>query len=227
MQPISTTRPACAFLQCVATMYANKSNVIKIVRLYEALFACKQGSRSLQEYYGAMESIINDLTIYQHASTDPNTLTRYRDELRAGAFLSGLKPELANMIRGQLLGGSRVMPIDEIFSATIRVHDSVPPSSISSSVDASALVVYEGSGGPPKFVGKGASMGRLRNSFPPCKYYGKMSHQAKKMLEGVREAHMGPSCLRGQDHFRHIQHLKCIYACCPRWIRLSDISIFH
>ena len=158
MQPISTTRPARALWQCLATMYTNKSNVNEKVRLYEALFACKQGLRSLQEYYGAMESIITDLTVYQPASTDPDTLTRYRDELRAGAFLSGLKRELANMIRGQVVGGSRAMPIDEIFSAAIRVHDSVPPSSISSSVDASALVVSRGSGGPPKSVGKGASM---------------------------------------------------------------------
>ena len=127
-----------------------------------------------------MESIIIDLTIYQPASTDPDTLARYRDELRAGAFMSGLKPELANMIRGHVLDESRVMPIDESFSAAIWVHDSLPPSSISSSVDASALVVFGGSGGPPKFAGKGASMGKLCNSFPPCKYCGKMSHQAEK-----------------------------------------------
>ena len=176
MQPISTTRPACALWQRLATMYANKSNMSKAVRLYEAFFACKQGLRSLQEYYGAIESIITDLTVYQPALMDPDTLTRYRDELRAGAFLSGLKPELTNIIRGQMLGGSRVMLIDENFSAAIRVHDSVPPSSISSSVDASALVVSGGSGGPPKSAGKGASMGKLRNSFPQCKYCGKMSH---------------------------------------------------
>ena len=84
------------------------------------------------------------------------------------------------MIHGQVLAGSRVMPIDKIFSAAIQVHDSVPPSLISSSADASALVVSGGSGGPPKPDGKGASMGKSRNSFPPCKYCGKMSHQVEK-----------------------------------------------
>ena len=44
MQPISTTCPARVLWQRLATMYANKSNVSKIVRLYEALFPCKQGS---------------------------------------------------------------------------------------------------------------------------------------------------------------------------------------
>ena len=90
-----------------------------------------------------MESIITDLTVYQLAWMDLDTLTQYRGELRAGASLSGLKPELSHMIRGQVLAGSRVMPIDEIFSAAIRVHDSVPPSSISSLADASALVMYQ------------------------------------------------------------------------------------
>ena len=61
------------------------------------------------------------------ALTDPDTLTQYRDELRVGAFLSRLKPKLAHMIHGQVLVGSCVMLIDEIFSAAIRVHDSGPP----------------------------------------------------------------------------------------------------
>ena len=215
MQPISTTRPARALWQRLATMYANKINVSKIVRLYEALFACKQWSRSLREYYGAMESIITDLTVYHPALTDPDTLTQYRDELHARAFLSGLKPELANMIRGQVLGGSRVMTIDEIFSIAIRAHDSVPPSSISPLVDASALVVSGGSGGPPKSAGKGASMGKLCNSFPPCKYCGKMSHQADKCWKEFGKPAWVLAAYKEQDHFCYIEHVKCIYACCP------------
>ena len=137
MRPISMTQPARTFWQRLATMYANKNNVSKTVRIFEELFACKQGSRTLQEYYGAMESIITDLAVYQPPTTDLVTLTRYRDELRAGAFLCGLRPELANMIRGQVLARSRVMPIEEIFSEALRVHDSVPTSSVSPSADIS------------------------------------------------------------------------------------------
>ena len=119
MEPISQTRPARTLWQRLATMYANKSNVSKTVRLYEDLFACKQGSPSLQAYYGAIEAIFTDLAVYQPPSTDTETLARYKDELRAGAFLSGLRPELADMIRGQLLGGARVMPTEEIFAAAL------------------------------------------------------------------------------------------------------------
>ena len=102
-------------------MYANKSNVSRTVRLYEDLFACKQGTRTLQSYYGAIEAIFTNLAIYQPTLTDPETLACYKDELRAGAFLSGLRPELADMIRGQVLGGARVMTVEEIFAAALRV----------------------------------------------------------------------------------------------------------
>ena len=177
IEPISQTRPARALWQKLATMYANKSNVSRTVRLYEDLFACKQGTQTLQSYYGAIEAIFTNLAIYQPTLTDPETLARYKDELRAGAFLSGLRPELADMIRGQVLGGARVMTVEEIFAAALRVQDSLPPSSISPTSEVSALVV---SGGPSKASGKGSSSGKPRNSFPPCKYCGKTSHPAEK-----------------------------------------------
>ena len=75
------------------------------VRLYEEFFACRKGTRTLQSYYGAFDAIFTNLDVYQPLILDLDALTRYRDELRCGAFLSGLRPELADMIRGQVLGG--------------------------------------------------------------------------------------------------------------------------
>ena len=144
MEPISQTRPPRALWQRLATMYANKSNVNKTVRLYEDLFACKQGSRSLQAYYCAIEAIFTDLVIYQPPSTDTNTLACYKDELWAGAFLSGLRSKLADMICGQVLGGARVMPTEEIFAAALRVQDSLSQSLIPPSTEVFALVVIGG-----------------------------------------------------------------------------------
>ena len=94
-----------------------------------------------------------------------------------GAFLSGLRPELADMIRGQVLGGAQVMPTEEIFVAALRVQDSLPPSSVPPSTKVSTLVVTRESSKPS---GKGATSGKSRNSFPSCKYCGKMSHPAEK-----------------------------------------------
>ena len=81
------------------------------------------------------------------------------------------------MIRGQVLGGARVMPTEEIFAAALWVQDSLPQSSVPPSTEVSALVVTGGSSKPSR---KGAVSGKSWNSFPPCKYCGKMLHLAKK-----------------------------------------------
>ena len=150
-------------------MYANKSNVSRTVRLYEELFACRQGTRTLQNYCGSVDAIFTNLEVYQPLVLDLDTLRRYRDELRAGAFLSGLRPELADMIRGQVLGGSRVLPTEEIFAAALRVQDSLPSSQTMQPTETSALIV---SVEAHRASGKGASSGKNRTSYPPCKYCG-------------------------------------------------------
>ena len=111
MESLSMTRPARALWLKLETMYANKSNVSRTVRLYEELFACRQGTRTLQTYYGAVDAIFTNLELYQPLVLDLDTLRRYRDELRAGAFLSGLRPELADMIRVRYLGDPGYYPL--------------------------------------------------------------------------------------------------------------------
>ena len=174
MEPLSMTRPACALWLKLETMYANKSNVSRTVRLYEELFACRQGSRTLQSYYGSVDAIFTNLELYQPLVLDLDTLRGYRDELRAGAFLSGLRPELADMIRGQVLGGSRVLPTKEIFAAALRVQDSLPTSQSSQPLETSALIA---SGGAPR---RSTPSGKTQNSYPPCKYCGKTTHPSEK-----------------------------------------------
>ena len=177
MEPLSMTRPARALWLKLETMYANKSNVSQTVRLYEELFACRQGTRTLQTYYGAVDAIFTNLELYQPLVLDLDTLRRYRDELRAGAFLSGLRPELADMIRGQVLGGSRVLPTEEIFAAALRVQDSLPASQSSQPTETSALIA---SGGAPRASGKSAPSGRTWTSYPSCNYCGKTTHPSEK-----------------------------------------------
>ena len=81
------------------------------------------------------------------------------------------------MIRGQVLGGSRVLPTEEIFAAALRVQDSLPTSHSSQPVETSALIA---SGGAPRASGKSTSSGKTRNSYPSCKYCGKPTHPLEK-----------------------------------------------
>ena len=165
MEPLSMTRPARALWLKLETMYANKSNVSRTVRLYEELFACRQGTRTLQSYYGSVDAIFTNLELYQPLVLDLDILRRYRDELRAGAFLGGLCPELADMIRGQVLGGSRVLPTEEIFAAALRVQDSLPTSQSSQPVETSVLIA---SGGAPRASGKSTPSGKTGTPIHPA-----------------------------------------------------------
>ena len=90
-----------------------------------------------------------------------------RDELRAGAFLSGLRPELADMIRGQVLGGSRVLPTEEIFAAALRVQDSLPTSQSSQPLETSALIA---SGEAPR---RSTPSGKTRTPIHPASTVGR------------------------------------------------------
>ena len=81
------------------------------------------------------------------------------------------------MIREQVLGGSRVLPTEEIFAAALCVQDSLPTSQTSQPVKTSALIA---SGGAPRASGKSTSSGKTRTSYPPCKYCGKPTHPSEK-----------------------------------------------
>ena len=76
-----------------------------------------------------------------------------------------------------MLGGSRVLPTEEIFAAALRVQDSLPTSQTSQPVKTSALIA---SSGAPRASGKSTSSGKTRTSYPPCKYCGKPTHPSDK-----------------------------------------------
>ena len=193
MEPLSMTRPARALWLKLETMYANKSNVSRTFRLYEELFACRQGSRTLQSYYGSVDAIFTNLELYQPLILDLDTLRRYRDELRAGAFLSGLRPELADMIRGQVLGGSRVLPTEEIFAAALRVQDSMPTSQSSQPLETSALIA---SGGGSQAEHTFREDPELLSTL---QVLWEDDSPIREVLKGVREACLGYGCLWRQD----------------------------
>ena len=80
------------------------------------------------------------------------------------------------MIHGQVLGGSRVLPTKEIFAAALLVQDSLPTSQSSQPLETSALIALWGGGAPRRST----PSGKTRNSYPPCKYCGKMTHPSEK-----------------------------------------------
>ena len=89
------------------------------------------------------------------------------------------------MIRGQVLGGARVMPTEEIFAAALRVQDSLSPSSVPPSTEVSVLVVTRG--GPRSPLGRERRLESIEIPSLHAIIVGRC-HIPLKMLEGVQKA---------------------------------------
>ena len=108
------------------TMYANQTNIVRVVEIFETLLTLKQGDVSLQAHFSRMQALIQEVDLYQPPTTDLVTLKRYHAELYAGIYLSGLRPSIASQLRGLLLFGDHVPGITTIFSATLQVTIGMP-----------------------------------------------------------------------------------------------------
>ena len=117
------------------------------------------------------------------------TLKRYRAELYAGIYLTGLRPSIASHLRGSLLSGDHVPGITTIFAAALRVTTGMPSLPLSSApsdtpppsvMAVSAPRACDDGGLPPCVDGNHPPCGRGRNLFPPCPHCGKQNHPANK-----------------------------------------------
>ena len=138
-----------------------------------------------------LQSLVQEISLYQPPTTDLCTLERYHDEIIAGVYLSGLRPSIASQIRGQILSGTQVPDMISIFSSALQVSTGVTLSArvtsstiLSSSTssplpESSALLVSgtHGRDGGHKYKATTSRGGRPtakgKQIFPPCTYCGK------------------------------------------------------
>ena len=118
-ESLARIKPARSLWQTLETMHVNQTNIGRVVEIFETLLTLKQGDLSLQAHFGRKQSLIQEVDLYQPPTTDLVTLKRYRAELYAGIYLSGLRPSIASQLRGSLLSGDHVPSITTIFSAAL------------------------------------------------------------------------------------------------------------
>ena len=82
--------------QTLETMYANQTNIGHVVEIFETLLTLKQGYLSLQAHFGRLHALIQEVELYQPPTIDLVMLKRYRAELYAGIYSSGLRPSIAS-----------------------------------------------------------------------------------------------------------------------------------
>ena len=175
--------------QTLETIYADQTNINRVVEIFETLLTLKQGDLSLQAHFGCMLALIQEVDLYQPPTTDLVMLKRYRAELYVGIYLSGLRPSIASQLRGSLLSGDHAPGITTIFPDALRVTTGMPLlplySTPSDTPPPSAMAVStprarDDGGLPPRFDGNRPPRGCGRNLFPPCPHWGKQNHPANK-----------------------------------------------
>ena len=177
-EPLARINPAKVLWQTIETMYANKNNLSRTIQVWESLLQCRQGDQSLQSHYGHLQSLFQELLLYQPPTTDLPTLERYQREIQAGIYLNSLRSDIAVQIRGQILTGDRVPDLPSIFSSALRVSTGTPSKDGSASTS-TAMAAHTPRGQDSKRGGR-PPKGKGRNSFPPCIYCGKMNHLPEK-----------------------------------------------
>ena len=118
-QPLSRLKPASALWHTLETMYANKTKITRTVEIFESVFTCTQGDHSLQDHFGRLQSLVQQLSLYQSPTTYLCTLERYREELIVGVYLNGLGPSIVSQIRDQVLFSTQVPDMTSIFSSAL------------------------------------------------------------------------------------------------------------
>ena len=107
-ESLERIKPARSLWKTLETMYVNQTNIARVIEIFETLLTLRQGDLSLQAHFGRMQALIQEVDLYQPPITHLVTLKRYRAELYAGIYLSGLRPSIASQLRGSLLSGDHI-----------------------------------------------------------------------------------------------------------------------
>ncbi|XP_078445756.1 uncharacterized protein LOC144714839 [Wolffia australiana] len=125
-EPMQLLSPSKAIWDEWARMYGYRSNIGRTVEIVEGMFRARQGTRSLQEFYATLRSLLNQLEIYQPYTPDLTVKRRYREETAVGLFLVGIDPTLGAQIRGPILSSITLPTLGEAFSTALRVSSLGP-----------------------------------------------------------------------------------------------------
>jgi hypothetical protein len=109
-------------------MYSGTGNITRIYEVCKQYFGLEQGTQTIDEYYNQVIAICKERDMYQPLSTDLKKMEKQRQDVDVVRFLLSLKPEYES-VRAQILGGSDLPLLSEVFSrlqrATITDHGSL------------------------------------------------------------------------------------------------------
>ncbi|KAG8381702.1 hypothetical protein BUALT_Bualt05G0000200 [Buddleja alternifolia] len=97
-----------------------------LINSIEERISSSVGDHSVTELYTTLHGILDELDIHQPLLLDLIKLREYREGLAVAKFISALRPEISNQIRGQIFGGNVVPSLSSTFSRALRVSTATP-----------------------------------------------------------------------------------------------------
>ncbi|XP_078447656.1 uncharacterized protein LOC144716399 [Wolffia australiana] len=119
-EPMQLISPSKAIWDEWARMYGYRSNIGRTVEIVEGMFRALQGTRTLQDFYATLRSLLNQHKIYQPYTADLTVQRRYREEIVVGLFLAGINPTLGSQICGHILSSATLPTLGKAFSTALR-----------------------------------------------------------------------------------------------------------
>ena len=76
-ESLECIKSAHCLWQTLKTMYANQTNIDRVLEIFESLFTCKQSELSLQAHFGRLQALIQEVELCQPPTTNLVTFKRY------------------------------------------------------------------------------------------------------------------------------------------------------
>ncbi|XP_078435034.1 uncharacterized protein LOC144706034 [Wolffia australiana] len=182
VEPMQLLSPSKAIWDEWACMYGYRSNIGRTVEIVEGMFRARRCTRSLQEFYATLRSLLNQLEIYQPYTPDLTVQSHYREETAVGLFLAGIDPTLGAQIQGPILSLITLPTLGEAFSTALRVSSlgPVPTPLLTDSTALSSETRPRGRSSDNGGRGREKGRGRDGKLYPPYVHCQKFGHRSDK-----------------------------------------------
>jgi hypothetical protein len=132
-----------------------------------------------------LKSLGDELDVLRPPTTDIASQVTCREEILVARFLIGLRPELANQLRGQILTTDTLPTLQQTFNKVLLVHSTMSRCHGTQSHEETALAVTtQSTRGTSHFHGSSrgqdTSRGSSRQNRVPCIYCGCQNHISEK-----------------------------------------------
>ncbi|XP_028762948.1 uncharacterized protein LOC114721283 [Neltuma alba] len=117
-------------------LYSGKGNISCVYEVCKAFYRSEKQDRPLKAYFMDFKRMYEELNVLMPLTADLKVQHKQREQMAIMSFLTGLPPEY-DTVRSQILSGSEISDLQDVFSRVMRAENLLPPAA---SIPTSALL---------------------------------------------------------------------------------------